>query len=144
MGHLRVVIQVLKEHQLFTKYKCKFLLRSVSFLGHIISSAGIEVDPNKTKVVKNWPRPLTPPDSRSFLGLTGYYQRLVDGFASISSSLTTLTQKNSRFQWLEAYERGFQELKYKLISALVLTLPEGNEGFLVYCDAYQVGWDVSS
>ena len=49
-----------------------------------------------------------------------------------------------KFELSESCEKGFQELKDKLISALVLTLPEGNEGFLVYCDAYQVGWDVSS
>ena len=72
MGHLRVVLQVLKEHQLFTKYnKCDFWLRSVAFLGHIISSEGIEVDPKKTEVVKYCPRPLTPTDIRSLLCLAG-------------------------------------------------------------------------
>ena len=56
MGRIRVVLQILKEHQLFAKYrKCEFWLRSVTFLGHIISSEGIEVDPRKTKAVKIWP-----------------------------------------------------------------------------------------
>ena len=54
MDHFRVVLRVLKEHQLFAKYsKCQFLLRSVDFLGHVISGEGIEFDPRKTKVVKN-------------------------------------------------------------------------------------------
>ena len=54
MDHLRVVLQVLKENQIFTKYrKCEFWLRSVAFLGHTISSEGTEVDPKKTRVVKN-------------------------------------------------------------------------------------------
>ena len=58
MNHLRVVLQVLKEHQLFSKYsKCEFWLRSVAFLGHIISSEGIEVDPKNMKMVKNCPIP---------------------------------------------------------------------------------------
>ena len=84
MDHLRVVLQVIKENQLFTKYrKCEFWLRSVAFLGHIISSKGVEFDPRKIEVVKNWPRPLTPTDIRSFLGLLGYYRRSVDGFAII-------------------------------------------------------------
>ena len=53
MKHLRVVLQVLKENQLFAKYrKCEFWLRSVVFLGHVISSEGVEVDPRKTEVVK--------------------------------------------------------------------------------------------
>ena len=52
----------------------------MTFLGHIISSEGVEVDPRKMKALKNLPRPLTPTDIRSFLGLSGYYKRFVDGF----------------------------------------------------------------
>ena len=59
-------------------------------------------------------------------------------FASIASPLTTLTQKKVKFEWSEACKKGFQELKDKLTSALVLTLLEGNEGFVVYCDASRV------
>ena len=74
MNHLRLVLQVPKEHQLFTKYsKYEFWLRSVTFLIHIISSEGVEVDPRKMEKVKNWPRPLTPTDNKSILGLAGYY-----------------------------------------------------------------------
>ena len=95
MNHLIVVLQVLKENHLFSKYsKYEFWLRSMSFLGHIISSEGVEVDPIKTEAVKNWPRPLTPTDIRSFLGLAGYCRRFVDGLESIASPLTTLTQKS--------------------------------------------------
>ena len=77
MNHLRVVLQVLKENQLFAMYcKCEFWLRSVTFLGHIISSEGVEVDPRTTEAVKNLPRPLTATDIRSFFGLAGYYRGL--------------------------------------------------------------------
>ena len=103
MDHLRVVLQVLKENQLFGKYrKCEFWLSSVAFLSHIISSEAVEIDPRKTETVKNWPRPLTPTDIRSFLGLEGYYRRFVDGFASIASPLTILTQKSKKFECSEA------------------------------------------
>ena len=62
----------------------------------------------------------------------------MDGFASITSHLTTLTQKSRKFEWLEACEKSFQLLKYKLTSALVLTLPEGTKDFVVYCDSSRV------
>ena len=66
----------------------------MNFLGHIISSEGVEVDPRKMEAVKNWPRPLTPNDIRSFLDLACYYRRFVDGFVFTASPLTTLTQKS--------------------------------------------------
>ncbi|KAH0661557.1 hypothetical protein KY284_026488 [Solanum tuberosum] len=140
MNHLRIVLQALKDHQLYDKFsKCEFWLRSVAFLGHIISSEGIEVDPQKTDAVKKWPRPLNPSDIRSYLGLACYYWRFVEGFSSIASLLTALTQKKSKFEWSESCENSFQLLKDKLTSARILTLPEGTEGFVVYCDASRVG-----
>ena len=69
MNHLRVVVQVHKEHQLCARYsKCEFWLSSVTFIFHINSSEGVEVDPRKTQAVKNLSTPLTPTDIRSFLG----------------------------------------------------------------------------
>ncbi|KAH0746323.1 hypothetical protein KY285_007980 [Solanum tuberosum] len=97
MGHLRVVLQRLREEKLYAKYeKCEFWLREVAFLGHVVSGDGIKVDPKKTDVIRNWPRPLTPSDIRSFLGLAGYYRRFVNGFSSIASSMTKLTQKKAK------------------------------------------------
>ncbi|XP_069152031.1 uncharacterized protein [Solanum lycopersicum] len=75
--------------------KCEFWLRSVTFLGHVMSDQGVEVDPRKTEAVKKWPKPLTPTYIHSFLGLTGYYRRFVEGFSSIAAPLTALTKKKS-------------------------------------------------
>ena len=93
----------------------------MEFLGHSISTEGVEVDPRKTEAVKNWPRILTPTKITSFLDLEGYYRRFVDGFSSIACPLTTLTQKSKKFEWLEACERSFQMFKDRLTLALVLT-----------------------
>ncbi|KAH0650386.1 hypothetical protein KY284_030298 [Solanum tuberosum] len=140
IDHLRIVLQDLKDQQLFAKFsKCEFWLRSVAFLGHIVSSKGTEVDPNKTDTVKSWPSPLTPSDIRSFLGLSSYYKRFVEGFSSIASPLSALTQKKAKFIWTEMCEKSFQELKDRLTSALMLTLPEGTDCFVVYCDASRIG-----
>ena len=112
-------------------------MRSLAFLGHIIYSEGVEVDPTKMKTVKN--RPLTPADIRIFLGLVGYYWRFVDGFSSIVYPLTTLTQKSKKFEWSGPCERNFQIWKDRLTFASELTLPEDTKGFVVYCDASRVG-----
>ncbi|XP_070020217.1 uncharacterized protein [Nicotiana sylvestris] len=101
---------------------------------------GIMVDPQKISVVRNWPRPITPTEIRSFLGLVGYYRRFVEGFSTLASPLTKLTQKAVKFQWSDACERSFQELKSRMTSAPVLTLPDGIEGFVVHCDASRIGF----
>ena len=138
--HLRAVLQTLRDRKLYAKFsKCEFWLKSVAFLGHIVSDEWIKVDTQKIEAVKYWPRPTTPTEVRSFLGLAGYYRRFVEGFSSLSAPLTKLTQKETKFQWTEACERSFQELKNRLTSAPVLTLPEGLEGYAVYCDASGVG-----
>ena len=106
--HLRTVLQTLRDHKLFAKFsKCEFWLRSVAFLGHIISFEGIRVDPQKTEAVRNWPRPISPTDIRSFLGLAGYYRHFVEGLSSIASPMTRLTQKKVKFLWSESGEKRF-------------------------------------
>lgn len=99
MNHLRVVLQVFKEHQFVATYrKCVFWLSLVAFLGHIISSNGVEVAPKKNKMMKNCPRPLASMNIRKFLFQAVYYRKFVDGSASIDSPLKNLTQKNVKFE----------------------------------------------
>ena len=79
--HLRLVLEKLREHQLYAKFsKCEFWLKEVGFLGHVISGEGIAVDPTKVQSVTEWLAPTPVSEIRSFLGLTGYYQRFVEIF----------------------------------------------------------------
>jgi hypothetical protein len=89
--------------------------------------------------VLKWERPTNVTEIRSFLGLGGYYRRFIEGFSTIASPLTKLTRKEVRFVWSEECETSFQELKERLISASVLALPSGTEGFVVYSDASKRG-----
>ena len=138
--HLRLVLQRLREHRLYAKFsKCEFWMPQVSFLGHIVSKDGILVDPSKIEAVKNWPRPTSVTEVRSFLGLASYYRRFVEGFSKIATPLTELTRKSNRFEWTDRCEKSFQELKERLITAPVLSLPVDDAKFVVYCDASKLG-----
>ena len=87
-------MQTLRENKLFAKLrKCDFWLKEVSFLSHIVSAKGINVDPMKIEAIMNWKPPRNVTEVRSFLGLAGYYQRFVQGFSVIASSLTRLLRK---------------------------------------------------
>ncbi|KAD1930830.1 hypothetical protein E3N88_42132 [Mikania micrantha] len=138
--HLKLILEILREEQLYAKfYKCEFWLKEVQFLGHIVNEKGVHVDPAKIDAVKNWSTPTTPTEIRSFLGLAGYYRRFILNFSRIAIPLTSLTQKNKPYEWGPMQEEAFQTLKQKLCDAPVLTLPDGNDDFVVYCDASNLG-----
>ena len=103
-----------------------------------MSKDGIQVDLQKIEELSEWPRPTTVIEIQSFLGLAGYYRRFVHDFSRIAAPMTRLTQKNMKFVWSEACNNSFQLLMEKLTTALVLTLPNGEDKFTVYCDASRV------
>ncbi|GJV55787.1 putative nucleotidyltransferase, ribonuclease H [Tanacetum coccineum] len=139
--HLRIILELLQKEKLYAKFsKCEFWLDSVKFLGHVINSQGVHVDPAKVEAIKSWSAPKSPTEVRQFLGLAGYYQRFIEGFSLIVKPLTKLTQKNKTYEWGEEEEEAFQLLKDKLCSAPILALPEGSEDFVVYCDASLKGY----
>ncbi|GJV68200.1 putative reverse transcriptase domain-containing protein [Tanacetum coccineum] len=109
-GLFRLILKLLNEEKLYAKFsKCEFWLSKVQFLGHVIDSEGIHIDPAKIESIKDWASPKTPTKIRQFLGLA------------------------------EKAEAAFQLLKQKLYSALILALTEGSENFVVYCDASHKG-----
>ncbi|KAL5775508.1 hypothetical protein ACOSP7_013065 [Xanthoceras sorbifolium] len=91
------------------------------------------------ETILNWKQPINVIEIRSFLGLAGYYRKFVEGFSRIATPLTKLTRKEEKFVWSEACQQSFDELKRRLTSAPVLTLPSGKDGFTVYCDASRQG-----
>ena len=87
----------------------------------------------------NWKLPMNVTEIRSFLGLAGYYLKFVEGFSKLAAPLTKLTRKEKKFVWSETCQQSFDELKRKLTSAPVLTLPSGQDGYTMYCDASRQG-----
>nr|GEX56368.1 putative reverse transcriptase domain-containing protein [Tanacetum cinerariifolium] len=112
---------------------------AVQFLGYVIDSRGIYVDPSKIESIKDWASPKTPTEIHQFLGLAGYYRRFIKGFLKIVKSMTKLTQKGIKFDWDEKEDNAFQLIKQKLCSVPILALPEGSEDFVVYCDVSHKG-----
>ncbi|GJR81489.1 putative reverse transcriptase domain-containing protein [Tanacetum coccineum] len=138
--HLKLILELLKKEELYAKFsKCEFWIPKVQFLGHVIDSKGIHVDPAKIESVKDWASPKSATEIRQFLGLAGYYRRFIEGFSKIAKPMTKLTQKNVKFDWGEKEEAAFQLIKQKLCSAPILALPKGSENFIVYCDASHKG-----
>ncbi|GJT38049.1 putative reverse transcriptase domain-containing protein [Tanacetum coccineum] len=138
--HLKIILELLKKEELYAKFsKCEFWIPKVQFLGHVIDSEGIHVDPAKIESIKDWTSPKSPTEIRQFLGLVGYYRRFIEGFSKIAKPMTKLTQKKVKFEWGDKQEAAFQLLKQKLCSAPILALPEGSEDFIAYCDASKKG-----
>ncbi|GJR47002.1 putative reverse transcriptase domain-containing protein [Tanacetum coccineum] len=96
--HLKSILELLKKEELYAKFsKCEFWIPKVHFLGHVINSQAIHVDPAKIDSIKDWASSKTPTEIRQFLGLVGYYRRFIEGFSKISMSMTKLTQKGVKF-----------------------------------------------
>ncbi|GJR75621.1 putative reverse transcriptase domain-containing protein [Tanacetum coccineum] len=138
--HLKAILELLKKEELYAKLsKCEFWIPKVQFLGHVINSQGIHVDPAKIESIKDWASSKTPMEIRQFLGLVGYYWRFIKEFSKIAKPMTKLTQKNVAFEWGDKQEASFQTLKNKLCSAPLLDLPQGADNFIVYYDASHKG-----
>ncbi|GKA38596.1 putative reverse transcriptase domain-containing protein [Tanacetum coccineum] len=111
--------------------KCEFWLSKVQFLGHVIDSEGIHVDPTKIESIKDWASPKTPTEICQFLGLAGYYRLFIKGFLKIARPMTKLTQKSVKFDWGEKAEglgRGFDADERRFIDYASRQLKGSREG----------------
>jgi hypothetical protein len=106
--HLRIVLQRLQEHHVYAKFsKCKFWVKEVLFLGHLISPEGIAVNLGKLREVLDWKLSTSVSQVRSFLGLAGYYQRFILNFSKIAKPIIELLKKGNKYVWGVACDEAF-------------------------------------
>lgn len=149
LSRLEAVFQRLHEYNLKLKAsKCEFFRTQVTYLGHVVSEHGIKTDPEKLKVLKDWPIPNSVKDVRKFLGFAGYYRRFVKGFARIVRPLNDLlvgnstkkpTRRRTPFEWGEAQQRAFETIIEKLSNPPVLAYADYRKPFKLHTDASSSG-----
>jgi transposase InsO family protein len=138
--HIEEILKRLSKHNLNAKIsKCEFFEPSLTFLGHIVSRDGVRVCSDKVTAVREFPVPTNVKELRSFLGLSNFYRRFIQGFSKITAVLTRLLQKNVEYKWTEDCQSAFQQLKEKLTEAPVLAFPDYKLKFILTTDACDSG-----
>ena len=141
LEHLRIIFWRLKEAGLKLKIsKCDFMKTQIQYLGHLISSDGIQPLPEKLGSIKNMPAPWSMKEVKQFLGLAWYYYKFVPQFSYLSRPLTRLTQKDVLFEWTKECQSCFKLLKETLCTHPILCYPDPNRPYVLFTDASKYGW----
>ena len=93
------------------------------------------MEPNKLKIIQEWPQPLNLHELRNFIGMCSYYRRFIEKISIIARPLHDLTKKKVKFQWTAKENKAFNELKKRLMYEPLLVLPNLKKTFEVHCDA---------
>ena len=105
-------MQELQAHQLFAKFsKCDIFKDKIQYLGHVVTKEGISIDPEKIRAIEDWPVPRDVTDVWSFMGITGYYQRFIEGFSRIANPINSLQKKGKKFEWNQNTKKAFRSWK---------------------------------
>ena len=110
----------------------------MDYFGHVITGNGAEVDPEKIRLIAEWPKPTNVWETRGFLGVTGYYHKFVHQYGAIVALLTQLLKKGS-FKWSEEANEAFEKLKKAMMSLPVLALPNFDQPFEIETNASGFG-----
>ncbi|GBG80916.1 hypothetical protein CBR_g31472 [Chara braunii] len=121
--HLRRVLETLCGAKYkANRDKCEFVRQELEYLGHFVTTEGISLLSDKIQAIQEWPEPRNVTAVRSFLGLAGYYERLIKGYSKIAAHLTKLQCEDRPFDFGEDARESFLALKAALLSAEVLSI----------------------
>ncbi|KAG9192563.1 hypothetical protein G6011_11297 [Alternaria panax] len=134
--HVKKVLSKLKEYKLYLQPgKCEFHTKETEYLGFIISTEGVKMNPKKTAAVQEWPTPKTVKDVQSFLGFANYYRKFIKDYSKITTPLSEITKKEIGFKWNEEHQEAFDRIKQIFLEAPVLEMYDPKRGTRVETDA---------
>ena len=140
VSHVREVFNRIQQAGMKLKpSKCYLFQDQIKYLGHVVTSTGIQPDPDKIKAIANLEPPGNIHQLRSLLGLVGYYRKFVEDFAIACEPLYELTKSDAVWSWGEAQQNAFQRVKMVLTSKPVLIHPDFSEPFTIHTDASDTG-----
>ena len=139
--HVRDVLSRLRDNRLYAKLeKCEFGVDQVEFLGYVVSTVGVQMDPKKVAAVVEWSRPTTVKALQRFIGFANFYRRFIGNFSSIAKPLNSLcSPKSGQFLWSAEAEGAFQALKQAFSDAPILMHPDSSKSFVMETDSSGFG-----
>jgi hypothetical protein len=140
MKHIKAVLERLKEAGIKIKTsKCEVACQETTFLGYKVGEFGVSLMEDRVEKVRNYPKPTTIKQLRTFIGFANYYRHFIDRYADIIDPLNKMALNKASFVWTPKSEQAFEELKRKLTSSPILSFPDFSKEFILATDASDVG-----
>lgn len=142
-SHLKVIEEVFERFRkaglTVSKSKCFFCRRELHYLGYVVDSRGLHVDPEKVSAIVNLPSPKTTTEVRRIIGTASWYRRFIPDFSTLIAPMTALLSKNHKWNWTDECQKSLQRIKNALVSAPILICPDFSRPFKVQTDASAFG-----
>ena len=142
VAHVKSILKRLRQYGLFCNpKKCEFFQTRVEFLGYVVSTEGVSMDPRKVDAIATWPQPTTFPELQTFLGFCNFYRRFIEAYSRVVAPLTGMLKgsvsgrKSGPFEWSKDAETAFRKLLERFTSAPLLIYFEPSRRTRIETDA---------
>ncbi|KAG2769145.1 hypothetical protein PC116_g27790 [Phytophthora cactorum] len=134
--HLRKLLGLMRKHNLYANLKkCIFGASEIPILGCLVGKNGVRPDPEKVRVISEWPTLSNVKELRQFLGLATYLCKYVENYAGKIRPLSQLLKKEAEWKWTAECQQAFDAVKQGLTEAPILAVADQDRPFHVVCDA---------